>query len=104
MITRANFGPIQMRNLSGMMELIEEIRARLVPLEALEISIHDDSAAHAGHAGNRGGGHIDLLVVSARFTGKRSVDRHRMVYALLADLIPQHIHALSLKAFAPDEF
>lgn len=87
-----------------MMELFAEIRTRLAPLEAQEISIHDDSAAHAGHAGNRGGGHIDLLIVSAHFSGKRSVDRHRMVYALLADLIPQRIHALSLKAFAPDEF
>ncbi|MDR3410495.1 MAG: BolA family transcriptional regulator [Formivibrio sp.] len=87
-----------------MMVLFDEIRTRLASLETQEVSIHDDSAAHAGHAGNRGGGHIDLLIVSECFSGKRSVDRHRMVYALLADLIPQHIHALSLKALAPDEF
>jgi len=87
-----------------MIELLEEIRTRLAPLEAQEVSIHDDSAAHAGHAGNRGGGHIELLIVSSCFSGKRSVDRHRMVYTLLADLIPQRIHALSLKAFTPDEF
>lgn len=86
------------------MELIAEIRARLAPLDATEISLHDDSASHAGHAGSGGGGHFDLTIVSAAFIGKNRVARHRMVYILLADLIPQRIHALSIKAFAPDEF
>lgn len=87
-----------------MIELFDEIRAKLAPLEPLDISIHDDSASHAGHAGNRGGGHIDLLIVSANFSGKSPIERHRMVYGLLADLIPKRIHALSLKALAPGEF
>ena len=87
------------------MELIEEIRARLATLNAIEISLHDDSANHAGHAGARGGGgHFDLLIVSPVFAEKNAVARHRMVYALLADLIPQRIHALSIKALTPDEF
>ena len=86
------------------MELDAKIRVRLSPLEASDISIHDDSASHAGHAGNLGGGHIDLLIISALFSGKNAVTRHRMVYSLLSDLIPQHIHALSIKALAPDEF
>lgn len=87
-----------------MINLLEEVRTLLVPLKAVEISIHDDSANHAGHAGNRGGGHIDLLIVSEAFAGKRPIERHRMVYALLAGLIPERIHALSLRALAPDEF
>ncbi len=87
-----------------MIELFDEIRAKLAPLQPIDISLHDDSASHAGHAGNRGGGHIDLLIVSAAFTGKRPVERHRMVYDLLAEFIPRRIHALSLKALAPDEF
>lgn len=87
-----------------MMELIDEIRARLAPLAATEISLHDDSASHAGHAGSGGGGHFDLLIVSPAFTAKNAIARHRMVYALLADLIPQRIHALSIKALTPDEF
>lgn len=87
-----------------MIELFDEIRAKLTPLHPMDISLHDDSASHAGHAGNRGGGHIDLLIVSAAFSGKRPIERHRMVYSLLADLIPQRIHALSLKALAPGEF
>lgn len=87
-----------------MIELIDEIRGRLAPLEPIEISLHDDSASHAGHAGATGGGHFDLLIVAHIFVGKNPVARHRMVYTLLADLIPQRIHALSIKALTPDEF
>lgn len=87
-----------------MMDLVAEIRTRLASLNATEIMLHDESASHAGHAGSSGGGHFDLLVVSPQFTGQGKLARHRMVYALLADLIPQRIHALSIKALTPDEF
>lgn len=87
-----------------MITILEEIQNRLAQLEPSEIQLHDDSASHAGHAGNTGGGHYDLLVIAPVFTGKRALERHRMVYGLLADLIPSRIHALSIKAMAPDEF
>lgn len=87
-----------------MMDLVAEIRTRLASLNATEIMLHDESASHAGHAGSSGGGHFDLLVVSPQFTGQGKLARHRMVYALLADLIPHRIHALSIKALTPDEF
>lgn len=87
-----------------MMDLVAEIRTRLASLDATEITLHDDSASHAGHAGSSGGGHFDLLVVSPHFAGQGKLARHRMVYALLADLIPHRIHALSIKALTPDEF
>jgi len=87
-----------------MMDPVAEIRTRLSSLNATEIMLHDESASHAGHAGSSGGGHFDLLVVSPQFTGQGKLARHRMVYALLADLIPHRIHALSIKALTPDEF
>ncbi len=87
-----------------MIDLVAEIRTRLASLNATEIMLHDDSASHAGHAGSRGGGHFDLLIVSPQFTGQGKLARHKMVYALLTDLIPQRIHALSIKALTPDEF
>ncbi|AOY02188.1 BolA family transcriptional regulator [Jeongeupia sp. USM3] len=84
--------------------LADEIRARLAVLAPEAIDIHDDSAAHAGHAGAAaGGGHFDVLIVSEQFTGLNSLARHRKVYALLGDLMPHRIHALSLKALTPDE-
>ena len=78
-------------------------RGRLGPLIASEIVVSDDSHAHAGHAGNTGGGHLSAKIVSQQFTGLNTVARHRAVYALVADLMPHTIHALSLTVLTPDE-
>ncbi|MBM3114669.1 BolA family protein [Jeongeupia naejangsanensis] len=84
--------------------LVDEIRSRLTVLAPEALDVHDDSAAHAGHAGAAaGGGHFDVLIVSDAFAGLNSLARHRKVYALLGDLMPHRIHALSLKALTPDE-
>lgn len=86
-----------------MMNLTDEIRARLADLESSHLEIEDDSAQHAGHAGNTGGGHFTLTIVSSHFSGKSRIMRHRVVYQSLEDLIPSRIHALSIRAHAPDE-
>ncbi|MCB4812206.1 BolA family transcriptional regulator [Methylovorus menthalis] len=85
------------------MTLLEEIRSRLAVLEPVDLVIQDDSALHAGHAGNGGGGHFNVRIVSSQFSGKSPIIRHRIVYQALADLIPTRIHALSIRAVAPDE-
>jgi len=43
-----------------------------------------------------GDDHFAARVVSSAFTGRRQVERHRMVYAALGDLMQQRVHALSL--------
>ena len=64
----------------------------------------DDSASHAGHAGARsGGGHFELTIVSARFSGVPPLARHRMVYDALGPMMKQKIHALTLRTYAPGE-
>jgi len=68
-----------------------------------DLHIVDDSAAHAGHAGARGGGHFNVLIVSPSFAGKSLRHRHRLVYEALGDLMNRDIHALSIKALTPDE-
>ncbi len=83
------------------MNLTELIKQRLQALEPLDLSIQDDSALHVGHAGNQGGGHFSLSISSAHFLGQSQVMRHRLVYAQLADLIPNKIHALSINATVP---
>lgn len=85
------------------MTLIDEMRSRLATLEPTELDIKDDSALHAGHAGNTGGGHFTLTIVSSQFCGKSQIIRHRSVYQALAGLIPNRIHALSIQAIATDE-
>ena len=73
-------------------------------LSATEVQVIDESALHAGHAGAAaGGGHYRVTVVSPLFTGKNSVQRHRLVYAALADDMQQTIHALALTTLAPHE-
>lgn len=85
------------------MDLQQTIAARLAALAPSQLSIRDNSAAHAGHAGNNGGGHFDLTIVSSHFSQKSQIMRHRAIYALLDDLMPQQIHALSILAIAPDD-
>ena len=84
-------------------DLQDEIRRRLAVLEPKLLEIVDDSAKHAGHAGNTGGGHFTLTVVSSQFSGKSPIMRHRVIYQALQDLIPSRIHAVSISAFTPDE-
>jgi BolA protein len=81
------------------------LRARLAALAPVALEIHDDSAAHAGHAGAAdGGGHFSLVIVSNCFSGLPRLARHQRVLREVADLVPLPIHALSIKALTPEEF
>jgi BolA protein len=81
------------------------LRMRLSDLAPLALEIHDDSREHAGHAGAAaGGGHFSLLIVSEAFNGVPRLKRHQTVMDRVADLLPHPIHALSIKALAPEEF
>ena len=81
------------------------LRARLAVLAPSTLEIHDDSAEHAGHAGAAGGGgHFSLLIVSNAFSGVPRLARHQRVLREVADLLPHPVHALSIKALAPEEF
>ena len=74
-------------------------------LEPISLEVLDESHLHAGHSGTREGGqtHYRIKVASARFSGKGRIERHRMVYALLADEIAEGVHALALRTLAPGE-
>ena len=85
------------------MSLIEEISNRLQALEPTALEIIDDSALHAGHQGNGGGGHFTLHITSSHFCEKSLIMRHRLIYQTLTDLMPHRIHALSIHATATDE-
>lgn len=83
--------------------LIEaRLRHRLAPLY---LEIDDESAAHRGHPGAAAaGGHYRVLVVSAAFEGRSRLERHRMVYEALGDLMRSAIHALALRTAAQSEW
>lgn len=48
--------------------------------------------------------HFEALVVSPSFLGKRTLQRHRLIYGALGNRIGGDIHALSIQAFTPDEW
>jgi BolA protein len=83
---------------------VEQLRLALErELTPLSLEIIDDSAKHAGHAGAREGGHFRVMLVADAFRGRSQLERHRLVYAAVAPLMGQGVHALSIVARAPDE-
>jgi BolA family transcriptional regulator, general stress-responsive regulator len=84
-------------------ETVELLRQRLSTLEPVSIAIEDESHRHAGHAGAKDGGHYKLTIVAAAFSGQNTVKRHQAIYAAAGDLMRGRIHALSIRAFSPDE-
>ena len=84
---------------------VDLIRERLTAtLNPSSLDIVDESHKHVGHAGARsGGGHFDVTIVSDQFAGKSLIERHRLVYSALGDAMNKEIHALSIKAYTPEE-
>jgi BolA protein len=84
---------------------VDRIRSRLESaFAAAQVFVLDDSARHAGHAGARGGaGHFLVRIESEAFAGRSRLQRHRMVYEALADMLPDEIHALNIEAISPDD-
>lgn len=84
-----------------------EIETRLrAALEPQSLVVDNVSWQHAGHTGDDGSGetHFDVKVESAAFVGLSRVARQRLVNQALADLIaPGGIHALAIRATAPNE-
>jgi BolA protein len=83
-----------------------EIRRRLdSALSPTRVELVDDSEKHRGHGGYNPAGesHFSLAIESAAFAGKSRIDRQRMVYAALGELMDERVHALQIRARAPGE-
>jgi BolA protein len=83
----------------------ERLAARLEEgLRPDHLEVIDDSHRHAGHAGAADGrGHFTALIVSQRFAGLGTLQRHKLVYEVVGDMMTTDIHALSIQALAPGE-
>ena len=65
------------------------------------LEIRNESEQHIGHAGAQGGGqHLFIRIVSAQFSGISTVQRHRLIYNAVLDLMPNRIHAMRIDAQA----
>jgi acid stress-induced BolA-like protein IbaG/YrbA len=47
--------------------------------------------------------HFRAIIVSDAFAGKATIERHRMVYAVLGERMGVEVHALSLRTLTPGE-
>ena len=74
-------------------------------LHPISLSVVDESYRHVGHAGWREGGetHFSIDIVSTAFAGKSRVERHRIVNEALSDAFQRGLHALAIRARAPEE-
>lgn len=77
---------------------IEQIKQRLTEaLNPSELEVIDESHLHVGHAGAKGGlGHFALSIEADAFNGKNPLEKHRMIYDALGNLMQSDIHALRI--------
>ncbi len=68
------------------------------------LGVEDEGYLHEGHAGARDGrGHFRVLIIAEAFEGKPMIERHRMIYRMLDEMMKVDIHALAIDAWTPDE-
>jgi BolA family transcriptional regulator, general stress-responsive regulator len=48
--------------------------------------------------------HFKVIVVSEEFAGKRLLQRHREINEILKDELANHIHALAIHTYTPEEY
>lgn len=78
--------------------VIKQIRQRLQEaLAPSALDILDEGDQHIGHAGE-GQGHYRVRIASQAFAGKTPIQRHRLVYDAVDDLMGHGIHALAIEA------
>lgn len=69
------------------------------------LEVVNDSAAHHGHAGDDGSGesHFTIRIEAEAFAGRTRLERQRMVNRALGDIPGGRVHALAIKAKAPED-
>lgn len=80
-------------------QIEDKLTAALVPSY---LSVVNESHMHAVPPNSET--HFKLVIATSAFEGKRAVQRHQMVYGLLADELAGEVHALALHTFTPEEW
>ena len=82
------------------------LRDRLqTQLKPARLEVVDESADHAGHAGSNGlgqGTHFRVRIGDPAFAPLSRINRHRLVYDAVQDLMTQGIHALAVEVIPCD--
>ena len=87
------------------MEIKKEIKKRLEnKLNLIHFEIKDFTGRHLNHKLHEGGFHLETTIVSNDFTDKTLIERHRLVYDAMGELMKHEIHALSMKTLTREEW
>tara|TARA_Y100000996_G_scaffold301303_1_gene238880 strand:+ start:394 stop:663 length:270 start_codon:yes stop_codon:yes gene_type:complete len=87
------------------MEIKKEIKKRLEQkLDLIHFEIKDFTGRHLNHKLHEGGFHLETTIVSNNFKDKSLIERHRMVYDAMGELMKHEIHALSMKTLTRAEW
>ena len=87
------------------MEIKKEIKKRLEKrLDLIHFEIKDFTGRHLNHKLHEGGFHLETTIVSDKFIDKTLIERHRLVYDAMGELMKHEIHALSMKTLTRSEW
>ena len=87
------------------MEIKKEIKKRLEKrLDLIHFEIKDFTGRHLNHKLHEGGFHLETTIVSDNFIDKTLIERHRLVYDAMGELMKHEIHALSMKTLTKREW
>lgn len=84
---------------------LETIRGRIEDaVQPEQLIVEDEGHLHVGHEGAKDGrGHFRVFVVAECFNGLTMLQRHRMIYKAMGDLMNSDVHALAIDAYSSDE-
>ena len=87
------------------MEIKKDIKKRLEKrLDLIHFEIKDFTGRHLNHKLHEGGFHLETTIVSDNFIDKTLIERHRLVYDAMGELMKHEIHALSMKTLTKSEW
>tara|TARA_B100000959_G_scaffold106336_1_gene112157 strand:- start:1301 stop:1570 length:270 start_codon:yes stop_codon:yes gene_type:complete len=68
-----------------------------------KLIIKNQSQLHKGHGGYHDNSHFSIIITSSSFEDKSRIERHKMIYKVLEQLLESEIHALKIKALNNSE-
>lgn len=81
----------------------QQVRSKLIgEFSPVHLEVENESHQHNVPPGSES--HFKVVLVSDAFVGKRQVQRHQMIYGVLAQELRSGIHALALHTYSPDEW
>lgn len=79
-----------------------QIRAKLNSrFQPTHLEVINESHMHSVPRGSES--HFKVILAASWFDGKRQVQRHQEVYAVLAEELASSVHALALHTYTPEE-